>query len=79
MGWAYLLLVALLFRIAIAQFNTFTAPIPDIIFDTPFTISWEPVTEGTVTVIIVELDDNNVEVSDFAVLGGTLCLPYTHF
>lgn len=79
MGWTYLLLVSLLLRIAVAQqSNPFTAKVPDLTFSEPFTIYWEPTTEGTVTVTIVTLDNNNFDVGDFAIIGSTLCLPYAH-
>lgn len=74
------MLVALLLRIAVAQeSNPFTVQVPDIVLNTVFTIYWEPTTEGTVTITIVELDDDRFEIGDLAVLGGTLCLPNTHF
>ncbi|KFY49685.1 hypothetical protein V496_09868 [Pseudogymnoascus sp. VKM F-4515 (FW-2607)] len=43
--------------------------VPDLTFSEPFTIYWEPTTEGTVTVTIVTLDNNNFDVGDFAIIG----------
>lgn len=81
MNWTYSLLIALLLQIATAQSeqpNPFTAEIPAIVIDEPFTISWDPTTEGTVTVTLVAVDNNNADIADLVVLGGTLCVPHTH-
>lgn len=81
MYWTYSLLIALLLQIAAAQSeppNQFTAEIPVIVIDEPFTISWDPTTEGTVTVTLIAVDNKNSDIADLVVLGGTLLTPHTH-
>lgn len=86
MNWTYSLLIALLLQIATAQSappqseppNPFTAEIPVIVIDEPFTIYWDPTTEGTVTVTLIAVDNKNSDIADLVVLGGTLLTPHTH-
>lgn len=80
MNWTYPLLFALLLRItATAQSNPFIHSVPDVALNSSFTIFWEPTTGGTVTITLIGVTTSNEYVDDIAVLGGTLCVPHSHF
>lgn len=56
-----MLLIALLLRIAAAaeaQSNPFTVAEWNVVAGTTFTITWEPTTEGTVTISLVSFTDD---------------------
>lgn len=72
MIWTYPLLVALFLRIVAAQSNPYT-DVPDgIVIGEPFTFTWDPTTDGTVTLTLIAVNSDGIYFADLLVLAGTL-------
>lgn len=79
MKWTCAFLVALLLRIAAAVDsvpNPFIGEVSGVTLNKPFTVNWTPTTVGTVTLTIIEMDDNDGPTNNLVILGCTLLIPH---